>query len=94
MVHVIFFNYSSTCWKAAQDKLAKVNELMDNLKRQYEEKLAEKARLQADAEETAMKLDRAGKLVSGLAGEKVRWEASAAKLEESMGYLVGDCLIV
>jgi len=55
---------------AAQDKLAKVNELMENLKKQYEDRLAEKARLQHDAEMTAMKLDRAGKLVSGLAGEK------------------------
>ena len=78
---------------AAQEKLAKVNELMENLKKQYEDRLAEKTRLQSDAELTALKLDRAGKLVSGLAGEKVRWEASASRLEESMKYLVGDCLI-
>jgi dynein heavy chain len=66
---------------------------MENLKKQYEDRLAEKARLQADAELTALKLDRAGKLVSGLAGEKVRWDASANSLEESLHYLVGDCLI-
>ena len=30
---------------------------------------------------------------SGLAGEKIRWEASAENLEDSMGYLVGDCLV-
>lgn len=79
--------------KVAQDKLAKVNELMENLQKQYEDRLQQKANLQAEAEATALKLDRAGKLVSGLAGEKVRWEISAGNLEESMGYLVGDCLI-
>ena len=29
----------------------------------------------------------------GLAGEKIRWEATAENLEIAMGYLVGDCLV-
>ena len=32
-------------------------------------------------------------VISGLAGEKIRWEASAENLEVSMGFLVGDCLV-
>ncbi|XP_076804743.1 dynein axonemal heavy chain 2-like [Clavelina lepadiformis] len=77
----------------AQRKLAEVTEKMENLKKQYEERLAQKEELRKKAEETELKLARAGKLVAGLAGEKIRWEASAENLEESMGYLVGDCLV-
>uniref|UniRef100_A0A8B9XJL0 Dynein axonemal heavy chain 2 n=1 Tax=Bos mutus grunniens TaxID=30521 RepID=A0A8B9XJL0_BOSMU len=39
------------------------------------------------------KLERAGMLVSGLAGEKARWEETVKGLEEDLGYLVGDCLL-
>ncbi|XP_077988088.1 dynein axonemal heavy chain 2-like [Glandiceps talaboti] len=77
----------------AKAKLEEVNRKMEELKRQYDEKLAEKEELRKKAEEMEIKLDRAGKLVSGLAGEKERWEASVADLEEQMGFLVGDCLI-
>uniref|UniRef100_H2ZI81 Dynein axonemal heavy chain 2 n=1 Tax=Ciona savignyi TaxID=51511 RepID=H2ZI81_CIOSA len=77
----------------AKRKLEEVTEKMENLKKQYEKKSAEKEELKRKAEETELKLTRAGKLVAGLAGEKIRWEATAENLEESMGYLVGDCLV-
>ncbi|XP_020611900.1 dynein heavy chain 2, axonemal-like [Orbicella faveolata] len=66
---------------------------MEELKRQYDEKSAQKEELRKKAEITELKLERAGKLVSGLAGERDRWEASVKILEENIGYLVGDCLI-
>jgi hypothetical protein len=40
-----------------------------------------------------VKLFRAEKLVSGLAGEKERWEASIINLEEGTQKLPGDCLV-
>ena len=49
---------------------------MEELKQQYDEKLAMKEDLRRKAELTEIKLDRAGKLVSGLAGERDRWEKS------------------
>ena len=49
---------------------------MEELKRQYDEKSAQKEDLRKKAEITELKLERAGKLVSGLAGERDRWEAS------------------
>ena len=49
---------------------------MEELKKQYDEKSAQKEELKRKAELTELKLDRAGKLVSGLAGERDRWEAS------------------
>lgn len=44
------------------------------LKKQYDEKLAQKEELHKKSEEMEVKLERAGMLVSGLAGEKARWE--------------------
>ena len=60
----------------AKEKLREVKEKLDELQRQYEEKLATKEELKKKAELTELKLDRAAKLVSGLAGERVRWEES------------------
>ena len=47
---------------------------MAELKQQYDEKLAQKEELRKKAEHTEMMLDRAFKLVSGLADERIRWE--------------------
>lgn len=47
---------------------------MDQLQTQYSEKLGQKEELSKKSDDMELKLDRAGKLVSGLAGERVRWE--------------------
>jgi dynein heavy chain len=60
----------------AKEKLREVKEKLDELQRQYEEKLATKEDLRRKAELTELKLDRAAKVVSGLAGERTRWEES------------------
>ncbi|KAF7236750.1 Dynein heavy chain 2, axonemal [Varanus komodoensis] len=77
----------------AQERLREVAEKLERLKKEYEEKLAQKEELRKKSEEMEIKLDRADKLVSGLAGEKVRWEETVKGLEEDLGYLVGDCLL-
>ncbi|XP_045081518.1 dynein axonemal heavy chain 2 isoform X2 [Coregonus clupeaformis] len=77
----------------AQAKLREVGEKLELLKRQYDEKLAQKEELRRKSEDMEIKLDRAGKLVSGLAGERIRWEETVVGLEKNMGFLVGDCLL-
>nr|XP_055113102.1 dynein axonemal heavy chain 2 isoform X1 [Symphalangus syndactylus] len=77
----------------AQEKLREVAEKLEMLKKQYDEKLAQKEELHKKSEEMELKLERAGMLVSGLAGEKARWEETVQGLEEDLGYLVGDCLL-
>lgn len=47
------------------------------LKKQYDEKLTQKEELREKSKEMELKLERAGMLVSGLAGEKARWEETA-----------------
>lgn len=60
----------------AKEKLRELKEKLEQLQKQYEEKLATKDDLRKKAELTELRLDRAAKLVSGLAGERVRWEGS------------------
>ena len=55
-------------------KLKEVKEKLESLQKQYEEKLVTKEELKRKAELTELRLDRAAKLVYGLAGERVRWE--------------------
>ncbi len=52
-----------------KDKLAE-------LQRQYEEKVETKEDLRKKAELTELRLERAAKIVTGLADERVRWEES------------------
>jgi len=40
-----------------------------------------------------VKIDRGDRLVSGLAGEKTRWEATLVELDERYVKLVGDCVL-
>ncbi|XP_075914114.1 dynein axonemal heavy chain 2-like [Petromyzon marinus] len=77
----------------AQGKLRELTERMETLKRQYDEKLAQKEELRRSAEEMEVKLERAGALVAGLAGEKARWELTVQGLEVDLGFVVGDCLM-
>ncbi|KTG40926.1 hypothetical protein cypCar_00000649 [Cyprinus carpio] len=55
-----------------------VGEKLDQLKRQYDEKLAQKEELRRKSKDMELKLDRAGKLMSRLAGERVRWKETVA----------------
>eukprot|EP00794_Sanderia_malayensis_P010712 gene10712-11859_t len=77
----------------AKANLKEVTEKIETLKKNYEEKLAQKEDLGNRAKMLETKLERAGKIVSGLGGERDRWEASVEDLEQSIGYLVGDCVV-
>ena len=60
----------------AKAKLKEVTDKIETLKKNYDEKLAQKEELGNRANMLELKLERAGKLVSGLGGERERWEAS------------------
>eukprot|EP00741_Cyanophora_paradoxa_P024938 tig00000056_g24072.t1 len=79
--------------KAAQKRLQDVTDKVFQLKQQYDESVATKDRLRKESEELEVKLARAEKLVSGLAGERTRWEQSIANFEQQIAALVGDCLV-
>lgn len=60
----------------AKAKLKEVTNKIETLRNNYEEKVAQKEELGNKATMLELKLERAGKLVSGLGGERDRWEAS------------------
>lgn len=55
--------------------------------------MEQKEDLRKKAEHTEKMLDRANKLVSGLGGEKERWESTVADLLNRIEHLPGDCLL-
>lgn len=78
---------------SAKEKLREVTERVERLQADYEGKLRTKEELRQKAELTSLRLERAAKLVSGLAGERTRWEASIKTLRASIEFLPGDCLL-
>eukprot|EP00752_Nemacystus_decipiens_P009956 g8879.t1 len=79
--------------KAAQDQLAEVVAKVQLLKDRYDESVGQKNALMEESQMLQDKLERADKLVSGLAGEFVRWQASIGTYEAMIERLVGDSLI-
>eukprot|EP00439_Symbiodinium_sp_Y106_P074245 s170_g14.t1 len=79
--------------REANAELKKVQDLVKNLNDQFSASNNEKETLARTAEELKIKLERAGKLVDGLAGEKVRWTESLGKFDVQQECLFGDCLI-
>lgn len=57
----------------AEDELRKVQEVLDELNKQFNEALATKNALEQKALATKRRMDQANKLINGLAGEKIRW---------------------
>ncbi|KAJ3091962.1 Dynein heavy chain 2, axonemal [Quaeritorhiza haematococci] len=81
-----------TSMREAKAKLQEIQDKLVELQTQYDEKVTEKEKLRQESEETEKKLERAEQLVSGLSGERERWERSIKMYEESMRFLPGDCL--
>jgi len=77
----------------AKDQLAEVLAKVQALKDKYEESTGAKEKLQNELDDLELKLLRAEKLVTGLAGERSRWEASIDTFEEQIGKLPGDCVV-
>ena len=72
--------------KAVEDKIAALNaDLKKNLD--------EKQRLEDEADLCEKKLDRAGKLISGLGGEKTRWGEQCKILGQNLEDLTGDIML-
>ncbi|KAI9188053.1 hypothetical protein H9P43_002444 [Blastocladiella emersonii ATCC 22665] len=77
----------------AKEKLQEIQDKLTSLQNQYDEKLALKEKLKKESDMTELKLSRAEQLVSGLSGEKSRWESSIKVYQEAIGLLPGDCLL-
>jgi dynein heavy chain len=79
--------------QVAKDQLSEVLAKVQALKDKYDESTASKQKLEDELTDLELKLNRAEKLVTGLAGERTRWEASITSFEEQMSFLPGDCVV-
>ena len=79
--------------KEAEQKLQVVLDKVQALKDKYEHSTSKKKALEDELADLEAKLQRAEKLVNGLAGEKTRWEQSIGRYEEQIEALPGDVVI-
>eukprot|EP00879_Flechtneria_rotunda_P011225 GHRR01011724.1.p1 GENE.GHRR01011724.1~~GHRR01011724.1.p1 ORF type:complete len:1363 (+),score=486.85 GHRR01011724.1:1838-5926(+) len=76
-----------------QDALAAVVARVNRLQQQLADAQSEQRQLNDQADLTRKRLDRAGKLTSGLADEGIRWQATADQLDTQIHLLVGDVFL-
>ncbi|XP_078053365.1 dynein heavy chain 2, axonemal kl-2 [Augochlora pura] len=77
----------------AMQQFQKLQEKLEKLQEMYDGKMREKEELIKLAELLKLKLERAGMLVDGLSGERIRWENTVGSLATYFDWLPGDCLI-
>lgn len=82
--------------KAVAESKRKMRESELNIKemeRRYSESVAKKEELSRKVEECNLKLNRAGKLISGLGGERQRWALQVDQFDLKIINIVGDTLL-
>jgi len=77
----------------AQAQLAAAQASLDEMQIKFDTAMAEKQKLQDEADNTKRKMDAANALISGLSGEKVRWTQQSKEFDDQISRLVGDCAI-
>ncbi|CAH2077132.1 unnamed protein product, partial [Iphiclides podalirius] len=77
----------------ARAKLKELSEMIARLQKEYDEKLAQKEELERKSKMLQLKLERAEALITGLSGERERWEKTVERLDHEFDNLPGDCLI-
>ncbi|GAX80571.1 hypothetical protein CEUSTIGMA_g8008.t1 [Chlamydomonas eustigma] len=77
----------------AQAKLKAVEDKINMLTQQFEEATAKKEALAKQVMDCTVKLGRADKLIGGLGGERVRWQATVDQMMIDMVNVVGDVVV-
>ncbi|KAI9150964.1 hypothetical protein H9P43_009579 [Blastocladiella emersonii ATCC 22665] len=78
---------------SAQAVLDEKQAVLDVLRERYNQAIATKQALQADADSCKRKMSAATALISGLKGEKDRWTQQSKEFAERIGRLVGDIML-
>ncbi|XP_053674809.1 dynein axonemal heavy chain 7 [Anopheles nili] len=87
------YNSAMTILNAKLEQLRIVEENLADLQRKLDEQIAQHAKLQANVELCMKKLERATEIITGLGGEKDRWQTAADTLAQIYDTLTGDVLI-
>jgi len=76
-----------------RSELGAVEEKIADLEAKFAESVAKKEELAAKVADAEVKQDRAGRLLGGLGGEKIRWNETVKSLTAQEAHLVGDVCI-
>ncbi|GKT28283.1 Dynein heavy chain, partial [Aduncisulcus paluster] len=76
--------------RVAEEDLASKEAALAKLQAKYDNAMAEKQALEDEAIKTRKKLTAARALISGLSGERERWEEESQELKMKIGRLIGD----
>ncbi|XP_064087240.1 dynein axonemal heavy chain 3-like [Macrobrachium nipponense] len=79
--------------EAKRGELRELEDKLEILQRRFSVSCREKEKLENEQRICGLKLDRAQKLISGLGGEKERWEAAAQAASDDLLRLPGDTLM-
>jgi len=77
----------------AKATLKKVEDKLAELERNFKAANQKKLDLAAQVERCSAQLERAGKLIGGLGGEKTRWELTIKTLTDDLTNVVGDVVV-
>lgn len=86
-------NEKQNLLQQSKNELGDIQRRIENLRLDYEMKIKEKNTLQKNAEETAMFLDRATKLLDGVAEKRAIWDRTSNELKENLQNLLGNSLL-
>ena len=76
-----------------QVEFQKLVDKLADLNAKFDKTTADMAIYQAELNSLQIKIDRGEKLISGLSGEKTRWEATLIELDDQYEKLIGDCIL-
>ena len=74
-------------------ELEEVQAVLTKLQEEFDASEEIKNKLTKQANDLEMKLSRANQLITGLSGEKGRWEKSIGSFKESLVTITGDCAV-
>lgn len=86
-------NEKRTLLEQSKNDLFNIQTKIENLRLDYELKIKEKDTLLRNADETAMFLDRATKLLDGVAEKRSLWDMASNELNENLKNLLGNSLL-
>ncbi|CAF4716798.1 unnamed protein product [Rotaria socialis] len=86
-------NEKQNLLEQSKNELLNIQTNIEKLRLDYESKLKEKDVLQRNADETAMFLDRATKLLDGVAEKRTIWDTTSNELKENLDNLLGNSLL-
>ncbi|CAF0769681.1 unnamed protein product [Adineta ricciae] len=86
-------NEKQNLLQQSKNELLTIQNRIETLRLDYELKMKEKDQLQRNAEETAMFLDRATKLLDGVAEKRTIWDMTSTHLNENLDNLLGNSLL-